>query len=148
MSLLKTFDSGEWNPFALAAKQYDEYNPSFEMAMNGPDREGYIKAVQKELDTLKNMDVWEVVDRQPWMNVIGSTLVFKKKVFPSGEVRKLKAHLCARGDQQQEGIDYFETFAPVVNWNTVRLLLVLSVHNRSKGLEIVDSFLLLITSST
>ena len=128
LTLLKTFDSGEWSPFALAAKQYDEFNPSFEMAMNGPDREGYIKAVQKELDTLKSMNVWEVVDRQPWMNVIGSTLVFKKKVFPSGEVRKLKARLCARGDQQLEGIDYFETFAPVINWNTVRLMLVLSAQ--------------------
>ncbi len=128
LSLLQTFDSGEWNPFALAAKQYDEFNPSYEMAMNGPDREGYIKAVQKELDTLRDMDVWEIVDRQPWMNVIGSTLVFKKKVYPSGLVRKLKARFCARGDQQMEGVDFFETFAPVVSWNTVRLLLVLSIQ--------------------
>ena len=74
------------------------------------------------------MDVWEVVDRQPWMNVLGSTLVFKKKVYPSGEVRKLKARFCARGDQQIEGVDFFETYAPVVSWNTVRLLLVLSVQ--------------------
>ena len=74
------------------------------------------------------MDVWEVVDRQPWMNVLGSTLVFKKKVYPSGEVRKLKARFCARGNQKIEGGDFFETYAPVVSWNTVRLLLVLSVQ--------------------
>ena len=74
------------------------------------------------------MDVWEIVDRQPWMNVIGSTLVFKKKVYPSGLVRKLKAHFCTRGDKQLEGVDFFETFAPVVSWNTVRLLPVLSIQ--------------------
>ena len=49
--------------------------------MNGPEREGYIKAVHKELDTLRDMDVWEIVDRQPWMNVIGSTLVFNNFVL-------------------------------------------------------------------
>ena len=96
--------------------------------MHGPESEGYKKAVHKELGTLEDMDVWDIVDRKPWMNVIGSTLVFRKKVFPSGEVRKLKALLCARGDQQTEGVDYFETFAPVVMWTTVQLLLMLAAQ--------------------
>ena len=62
LSLSQSIDSGEWNPYALAAKQYDDFNPSYEMAMNGPDRDGYIKAVQKELDALEGMNGWEVVD--------------------------------------------------------------------------------------
>ena len=40
------------------------------MAMNGPFAEGYMKAQQLEIDTLKKMDVWEIVDREPWMNVL------------------------------------------------------------------------------
>ena len=136
LTLLQNVDSGEWNPMALAAKQYDEFNPSYEMAMNGSEREGYIQATHKELDTLERMDVWDEVDRKPWMTVIGSTLVFRKKVFPSGEVRKLKARLCARGDQQQEGVDFFETFAPVVNWTTVCLLLMLSVQLELATLQV------------
>jgi Reverse transcriptase (RNA-dependent DNA polymerase) len=40
---------------------------------------------------------------------------------------KLKARFCVRGDRQKEGVDYFDTFAPVVSWQTVRLMLVLSV---------------------
>lgn len=41
--------------------------------------------------------------------------------------RKLKARFCVRGDKQVEGVDFFDTYAPVVNWQTVRLMLVLSV---------------------
>jgi hypothetical protein len=68
-----------------------------------------------------------VIEREAWMNVLPSTWAFKCKRFPDGTVRKLKARFCVRGDRQKEGIDYFDTFAPVVSWQTVRLMLVLSV---------------------
>ena len=38
-----------------------------------------------------------------------------------------KARFCARGDRQQEGIDYFETWAQVVQWSTVRIVMTLVV---------------------
>ena len=61
------------------------------------------------------------------MHVVPSTWAFKIKRFPSGLVRKLKARFCVRGDLQKQGVDVFETYAPVVSWTTVRLLLILSV---------------------
>jgi Reverse transcriptase (RNA-dependent DNA polymerase) len=72
------------------------------------------------------MDTWDIVDRESWMNVLPGTWAFKVKRFPNGDVKKLKARFCARGDKQIEGVDYFDTFAPVVSWTTVRLLLILS----------------------
>jgi hypothetical protein len=42
-------------------------------------------------------------------------------------MRKLKARFCARGFEQIQGLDYTETIAPVVNWTTVRFLLILSI---------------------
>ena len=42
-------------------------------------------------------------------------------------MKKFKAHFCAQGDQQLEGIDFFETYAPVVHWTTVCLLLILEI---------------------
>ena len=41
-------------------------------------------------------------------------------------MKKFKARFCARGDCQQEGIDYFETWAPVVQWSTVRIVMILA----------------------
>ena len=60
------------------------------------------------------------------MNVLPGTWAFKCKGFPDGAVRKLKARFCVRGDRQKKDVDYFKTFAPVINWNTVRLMLILS----------------------
>lgn len=61
------------------------------------------------------------------MHVIPSTWVFRIKRFTDGTVRKLKARFCVCGDCQVEGLDFFETFAPVVNWITIRFLLILTV---------------------
>jgi Reverse transcriptase (RNA-dependent DNA polymerase) len=119
----------EWmHPMILAAKANAEDNPTWDQAMNGPDRSGYWEAMAKELKTLQdNKDAWDVVDRESWMNVLPSTWAFKCKRYPDGSVRKLKARFCARGDRQIEGVDFFDTFAPVVNWTTVRLMLILSI---------------------
>ena len=41
-------------------------------------------------------------------------------------VKKIKARFCARGDRQQEGIDYFKTWAPVIQWSTVHIVMILA----------------------
>jgi hypothetical protein len=122
------YDTIEWmNPALFSVKANTDDNPNWNEAMNGENSEGYWQACIKEYETLIKMEVWEVVERESWMNVIPSTWAFKCKRFPDGLVRKLKARFCARGDRQIEGVDFFETYAPVVNWQTVRLMLVMSL---------------------
>jgi hypothetical protein len=58
------------------------------------------------------------------MNVIDFTWAFKCKRYPDGLIKKFKARFCVRGDQQLEGIDFFETYVPVVQWTTVHLMLI------------------------
>jgi hypothetical protein len=117
----------EWmHPMILAAKANSEDNPTWDEAMNGPLKEGYWEAALKEINILQVKEAWEVVQRQDFMNVLPGTWAFKCKRFPDGAVRKLKARFCVRGDRQKKDVDYFETFAPVINWNTVRLMLILS----------------------
>jgi hypothetical protein len=60
------------------------------------------------------------------MNVLPSTWAFKVKRLSDGTLRKFKARFFVRGDRQIQDVDYFDTYSPVVNWTTVRLMLVLS----------------------
>ena len=57
---------------------------------------------------------------------------FKRKQYPDGTLNKHKARLCTHGGQQQWGINYWETYASVVNWVSVRFLLIIS---QLSGLE-------------
>jgi len=72
-------------------------------------------------------------------HVIASTWAFKCKCYPDGLIKKFKARFCARGDQQLEGIDFFETYAPVVQWTTIRAPLGARAYpcsHRSKSLSL------------
>ena len=68
-----------------------------------------------------------MVARPRGANIIMSTWAFKKKMYPDGALKKFKVRIYVRGDQQIDGLDVFEIFAPVVAWITVRLLLILSM---------------------
>ena len=110
--------------------------PNWHQAMNGLESDGYWRAMELELDTLLGKNAWAEVDRSTDMNVLPSTWAFKCKRFPDGLVRKLKARFCVRGDCQIDGIDVFDTYAPVVSWTTVRLLLILSVVLKLKTKQV------------
>jgi hypothetical protein len=116
-----------FNPALLIAIANKDDNPTLKEAMNSPDSAGFMKAMEIEIDTLIRMEAFIVIDKQPWMNVVSSVWAFKRKRYPDGSIRKLKARICARGFEQIEGIDYFETFAPVVQWMTVRIILIMTI---------------------
>ncbi len=106
------------NPLFLKAKTESskEDNPNWRQAMNGPFKKDYWKAALKEIETLETMDAWEVVNRDDEnMHVIDSIWAFKLKRFPDGMVKKFKARFCARGDQQLEAVNFFETMFPLSN---------------------------------
>ena len=69
------------------------------------------------------MDLWEVVSRTKYKNFLWTMWAFNLKRFPYGLIKKFKAQFCARGDPQVEGIDFFETYAPVAQWTTICLML-------------------------
>jgi hypothetical protein len=94
--------------------------------MNVIHAEVYKEAMQVEYETLLSKHAWTEVKREKWMNVVPSTWAFKCKRYPDGSVRKLKARFCVHGDKQVEGVDYFDTYAPVVTWTIVQILLIMS----------------------
>ena len=111
----------------IKKSKYNEDNPSFDTATRGPFQAQFWQAMRIEFKTLtKEFECWEYVPN-PGKNVLPSTWAFKIKRYPDGRVKKFKARFCARRDRQQEGIDYFETWAPVVQWSTVRIVMTLAV---------------------
>jgi hypothetical protein len=115
------------NPAIFSTMANKDDNPTFKEAMAGPDAAGFVTAMEAEVMTLIELDVFEIVQRNNNMKVLSGVWALKRKRYPDGSIRKLKARYCARGFEQVEGVDYFETFAPVVMWLTVRLLLIMSI---------------------
>ncbi len=129
---MDSWDPAQMNdsdPHLLAIKslksKYNKDNPSFETSVCGPFQAEYCKAMQVELNT----QCWYLVPQTPDMKVISSTWALKVKHYPDRMVKKFKAHFCACGNQQKEGIDFFETWSPVVQWSTIRIVMILSALN-------------------
>jgi hypothetical protein len=61
------------------------------------------------------------------MNVLPSTWAFKIKRYPDGRVKKFKACFCTHGDRKKEEIDYFETWASVVQLSNVCIVMILAI---------------------
>ena len=110
------------HPFAFAAKTNNDDVPNFFQAMNGNDAEGFYQAMVKELEQLASINAYTeiLIESVPeGANILDSTWAFKRKRYPDGTVRKLKARWCVHGDQQIEGIDFFDNYSPVVACNKV-----------------------------
>ena len=73
--------------------------------------------------TLKVAGTWEVVDAPEGVNVVGSKWVFQAKKDAAGNVIHYKAHLVAQGFSQVPGMDYFNTFAPIVCLASIQTVL-------------------------
>lgn len=87
-----------------------------------------------EFDALIRNQTWVLVPPSSSYNLLGSKWVLKTKSRVDGSLECRKARLVAQGFHQQPGLDYFETFSPIVKPITIRTILSLVVS--SHGLSI------------
>jgi hypothetical protein len=99
---------------------------TYEEAMNGPEKEMWRQAMMEELKAFEDNQAWELVDVKKADRVVQCKWVFKKKFESDNKVR-FRARLVAKGFTQKEGVDYKETYSPVLRYSTLRLLFALSV---------------------
>ena len=86
---------------------------------------GWRDAIQTELENLQSHGVWELDKLPEGRRPIGCKWVFKIKYNENRLLEKYKARLVAQGFSQQEGIDYKETFAPIVRKESLRIYLAI-----------------------
>jgi len=120
--------------YELNVAEY-EIPGTFEEAMRSDDAHKWIKAISKEQSALDENKTWTLVERKPEMKTVDSKWVFKVVKNTGGDVVKFKARLCARGFMQRKGVDFTETFAPVVRYDSLRVLLAVVAE---KDLELTQ----------
>jgi transposase InsO family protein len=92
-------------------------------AKQRPDKDKWIGAAQGEIKSIHDNQVWRLVPRPFNIKVIGNKWVFNYKTSEEGEIARWKARLVALGYAQEEGVNYFEVFAPTLKYRTFRLFL-------------------------
>lgn len=83
--------------------------------------------MDSEYAALVKNKTWHLVPPQRGKNIIGCKWVYKIKSKADGTLDRYKARLVAKGFKQRYGIDYEDTFSPVVKAATIRVILSLAV---------------------
>ncbi|KAH9099084.1 hypothetical protein LEN26_016347, partial [Aphanomyces euteiches] len=104
-------------------------------AMAMKDHYEWAKAEQTELQQLREAGTWKLVDLPPGRKSIGSRWTYAKETNAAGEVVRYKARLVCKGFSQVQGVDYLDTFSPVVKMTTVRTCMALTAAKKLAVLQ-------------
>lgn len=84
-------------------------------------------AMDSEYLALMKNKTWHLVPPKKGINIIDCKWVYKVKRKPDGSLDRYKARLVAKGFKQRYGIDYEDTFSPIVKATTIRIILSIAV---------------------
>ncbi len=88
-------------------------------------RAEWIKATNEEFQAMMSNDVWDLVELPPHRKALKSKWVWKIKYAHDGTLERFKARLVIKGYLQIAGVDFVDTFAPVLRLESLRVLCAL-----------------------
>ena len=117
------------NPLSFSAFVADNETYYYHEMIRQPDAVDFLRAMVKEVHDHTQRKHWVLVPRSKAgkNKIIRAVWSFKRKRLPDGLLLKHKARLCVNGSMQVYGINYWNTYAPVVSWLAVRLMFILSI---------------------
>ncbi|CAJ2637896.1 unnamed protein product [Trifolium pratense] len=101
------------------------------------------KAIYEEFDALVRNGTWSLVPPPKDTNIVGCKWLFRIKRQADGSIDRYKARLVAKGFTQRHGVDFHETFAPVVRPQTIKIIITLALGHKWKmhQLDVNNAFL-------
>ena len=97
-------------------------------AKRRPDWVEWERGIHEELKTLEEAGTWRLENPPADANIVGSKWVFRVKKDAAGRIVRHKARLVAQGFSQIEGVDYFDTYAPVAKLASFRTILAIAAR--------------------
>lgn len=117
-------------------EQYDD-------AVSCDNKKEWIEAMNDEYNSLTKNKTWYLVNLPENKKAIDNRWVYKIKYSLNGEIDRYKARLVVRGVTQEYGVDYNETFSPVVKFSSLRTILAIAaaLNLKLKQFDVKTAFL-------
>nr|GEZ00526.1 retrotransposon-related protein [Tanacetum cinerariifolium] len=96
---------------------------SYREALTSSEGNQWKEAIKSEIDSILQNNTWELVDLPRGCKPLGYKWIFKKKMKADGTIDKYKARLVIKVFRQREGLDYFDTYSPVMRITSIRMIL-------------------------
>lgn len=116
------------NAVVTMTVSHGEEPQTIQEALSGPEREHWKEAIADEYKSFEKNKAWSLTTLPDGKKAVKCKWVFKKKLGSEGQLLRYKCRLVAKGYSQEYGIDYTDTYAPVVRYSTIRILLALAVN--------------------
>lgn len=116
---------------------------NYNQAVKCDEKEKWLIAMKEEFNSLIQNKTWELIEKPKNASVIDNKWVYKIKYKSNGEIDRYKARLVVRGFTQEYGINYYETFSPVVKFSSLRAILAIAASKNLllKQFDIKTAFL-------
>ena len=118
----------EWygNPILEVMLPDHDEPTNYEEAMMSPDSAKWLEAMKSEMGSMYENKVWTLVELPDDRKAIENKWILRRRHNADGNVTIYKARLVVKGFRQVQGVDYDQTFSPVVMLKSVRIMLVIT----------------------